>query len=1595
MRGTVVFVDVETTKDGKRLLDIGAWRNDKGSYHSASKPGLYTFAGGADFVAGHNIVQHDLKYLPGLKDLDVIDTLYLSPLLFPENKEHALSKAEKITEEEHNNPAVDARKSCELFSKETAAFLNLSSSIRQILYGLLYDQKGFSGFFKYMEHKDSGEDVIDLIAKTFRGRICSNANIPQFVVTAPVELSYALMLVNADCRQVPPYLLNAFPRASEVLRQLRHVNKKGCCEYCDSRMDLHTGLKEYFGFDEFRLYEGENLQEQAAEAALAGESLLAIFPTGGGKSLAFQLPALMEGKAAGALTIVISPLQALMKDQIDGLQGKGITEAVTVNGLLDPLERAEAYERVGNGSATLLYVSPETLRSRTLERKLMDRDIARIVIDEAHCFSAWGQDFRPDYLYIADFIKRIQDLKHLSKPIPVSCFTATARQKVISDILDYFAEKLGLKLRLFASKAERVNLHYKVIATENDSEKYNKLRILLEAAGCPAVVYASRVNTVRELADKLTSDGFPAAAFYGKLDRDEKVKIQEDFLSNKVKIMTATSAFGMGVDKKDIGLVVHYEISSSIEDYLQEAGRAGRDPSLDADCYVLFSMNDLDKQFRLLKDTKLSFAELQQVWRAVKSLTRDKVQISALELGRQAGWDEANGYNIETKVRTAVSVLEQAGYLKRGLNSPRVFATSIQAENMIEASSRIDESKRFDEIEKMQAKRIMARLLSSRSISNAGNDDAESRVDYLADTLGIDRKSVERIINTLRLDGLLSDSNDMTAYLPGRQAAVMSYNAYHVLEEELLSELEDGATEINLKRLNEKAQETTKVANIKKLQTLLLHHVISGELDKEGRLASSTVRLKPSMGFSKLRAKCDVRQKVSSSVLKKLYELADGTKDSEKLPVEFSVTGLFKSLEAELVLGRKLELADVEDAILYLSRTGILKIEGGFLVFYNSMEIQRLNRDQRSQFKKDDYRTLERFYAGKVMQIHIVGEYANMMLKDEKAARIYVSDYFNMEHEKFTKKYFSGRLQEIARCISEESYKKLFGDLSEKQTEIIEDMDSPRIVVAAGPGSGKTRVLVHKLAALRLLDEVKAEQLLMLTFSRAAATEFKKRLYELIGEAAAFVEIRTFHSYCFDLLGLEGRLEGADEVEKQAVELIEAGEAEQGKVTKSVIVVDEAQDMSEDEYKLLLALLKYNESLRIIAVGDDDQNIFSFRGSSSEYMAELAKTEGAKIYELTKNYRSQRAIVAFANDFVKSIPERLKLNPIEADSKAEGDVQIVRHGQGNMIEAAVNDIMAAGTDGSRAILAWTNNEALEAYALLRQRGVKARLIQDMGKAFKLENLIEMRYFMTRLGSAVSVITEDQWRKARSDLRFYFRESSALPLCERILDDFEAVNREKKYRSDFLEFLSESKAEDFISSGEDAVCVSTIHKAKGREFDTVSMVIASRFPNETEDKRVLYVGFTRAKKRLIVHTGNDLLDKYRQSPVPGLTFRIDRNIYGDPSELLLPVGFRDVNLGFFKDKKEYIVMSLRSGMKLSVKGEYLVHDGKRVAMFSRAFKEKLGNLRQKGYAPVSATITYILYWKGKEDEEESAVVLSLLRLKAGMLEERPSYRASRY
>ncbi|MDD4729839.1 MAG: RecQ family ATP-dependent DNA helicase, partial [Dysgonamonadaceae bacterium] len=1108
----ITFIDIEVDRAGKKVLDAGAITQEGKEFHANSLYAFSNFLHKSDYICGHNIIKHDLKHLEkemvecGAKYF--IDTLYLSPILFPKKSYHNLLKDDKLAEDELNNPLNDAKKARDLFHDEIAAYKDLDIALQRIYLELLYDEPEFKDFFSYIGSTKENINLSALIRETFAKKICENSPIEKLVEKYPVELAYALSQISVIKYDsiTPPWVLKNYPRVENVLHILRS-KKCSSCVYCDESLDEVKALKKFFHYDKFRSYDGMPLQQSAAKAAVDGKSLLAVFPTGGGKSITFQLPALMAGVNEKGLTVIISPLQSLMKDQTDNLENQhNITEAVTINGSLDPLERAKAFERVEYGSASLLYISPESLRSKSIETLLLKRNVVRFVIDEAHCFSSWGQDFRVDYLYIKDFIRNLQEKKNMSQNIPVSCFTATAKQKVISDIKAYFKDKLSIELELFRASATRTNLQYHIFNEENNDEKFSKLRQLIVDNDCPTIVYVSRTRRTEDLAAKLTESGYPAKPYHGQMDKQMRITNQDVFMRGEVKIIVATTAFGMGVDKKDVGMVIHYDISDSLENYVQEAGRAGRDEKINADCFVLYNDEDLNKHFNMLNQTKVSQKEIQQVWKALKKMTTTRAAISqsALEIARESGWDDSVK-DMETRIKTAISALEQCGFIKRGQNIPRIFADSILVNNMEEARKRIDNSARFDDKSRQDAIRIISNLISARSKARGKDGEGETRIDYMSDILGIVKEDIIRVIGLLREEKILADAKDLVAYIKKGEKTSRSKHILSVhrnIETFLVGYLDNNEKTYNEKEMNENLESEFPDALILQLRTILNYYAIKRFIKRTQEDNKNYVTLKPYFPMDVIQAKSNKRYRIASFIIDHLYSKVTGKSDGneDEAVVGFSVLELKEEFGRNL-FGETAELDEIEDTLYYLLKIGAMKIEGGFLVIYNAMRIERLEKDNKALYKKEHYAQLEEFYQNKRQQIHIVGEYANRMINDYQEAMAFVDDYFVMNYDIFLHKYFKGRREEITRNITPKKFKQLFGELSPAQLNIIKDQDSNCIIVAAGPGSGKTKLLTHKLASLYMMEDVKHEQMLMLTFSRAAATEFKKRLMTLIGNA--------------------------------------------------------------------------------------------------------------------------------------------------------------------------------------------------------------------------------------------------------------------------------------------------------------------------------------------------------------------------------------------------------------------------------------------------------------------------------------------------------------
>lgn len=1618
MLDAITFIDLEVTRAG-RIADIGCVKRDGQQYRGRSIEQMHQFLQGTAFLCGHNLLHHDLKYLkwksqPYLEALRFIDTLYLSPLLFPARPYHRLVKDDKLDPEQYNNPLNDALKTKELLEDEMATFVHLPQDLKDIYHGLLHDTREFGGFFRFVGYKPEHISLQNLISSFFGNCICSYAPLDEMIQRMPIPLAYTLSFIHANDQTsiLPPWVMKTFPEVQACFHLLRNQPCEQACAYCHEKLNGHRALQRWFGFDTFRQFEGVPLQERAVKAAIENKSLLTLFPTGGGKSITFQLPALISGETEKGLTVVISPLQSLMKDQVDNLEKKGITDAVTINGLLDPIERAKSIERIAEGGASILYIAPESLRSNTIERLLEGRHVARFVIDEAHCFSTWGQDFRVDYLYIGDFIKKLQEKKHLNYSIPVSCFTATAKQKVIEDIQRYFEEKLGLHLELFTTKVARTNLEYKVLQHHDDKDKYQTLRQLLEGNQCPTIVYVSRTRRAEDLAHTLSNDGFNAKHYHGKMDVRERLEHQNSFMNGETDIMVATSAFGMGVDKSNVGMVVHYEISDSLENYIQEAGRAGRDESIDATCYVLFNEEDLNKHFLLLNQTKLTLKEIQQVWKAVKELTRNKRSIhpSALEIARKAGWDDEVA-DMETRITTAIAALEESGFLSRSNNSPRVFATGIISKTAQEAIDKIEGSEKIVGDDKVKATRIIKKLFATKRAKEASDEEAESRIDYIADHLGLQKESVINIINLLREEKILAESKDLNAFVKrnpkAENNALNQTSKLVALEYFLATVFQDEPIWMHLKEWTEKASLAlhTDITPYH-IKTILNIWAIQGWIKKDRQEKDfDTYYIRPKHSAEALQHKLQLRKAFAGTIIRYLFEKAQtkgvngewsmvngGTANlngemPEEVLVEFSVQELQEYLARTNQLYEGVITAkDVEDNLFYLSRIEAVKIEGGFMVLYNRLTIERKEANPYARYRKEDYQKLEEFYASKVQQIHIVGEYAQRMIRNYQEALSFVDDYFQLNYASFLAKYFPGRSAEISRTLTHQKFEQLYGGLSLEQSKIITDHESQYIVVAAGPGSGKTKVLVHKLASLLQVEDVKHEQLLMLTFSRAAATEFKSRLIGLVGNAAYFTEIKTFHAYCFDLLGKVGNLEKSGHIIKEVIARIRSNEIIQNRITKAVLVIDEAQDINDEEFELIQLLTEKNEDMRVLLVGDDDQNIFEWRGASTTCMRWFLKEKKARPYTLIDNYRSKEAIVSFANEFVKSIRNRLKTKPIISKQGKGGSVRIIQYSSQHLAVPLVEDLWQASHEGSSCVLTRTNEEAMLISGLLRKCGYPVKLVQS-NDGFPLNNLLELRFLSDCILNHQPdhpQINKEHFESCVQQVQRQFHASSKIALVLQAIIQFRKTYPKRMYKTDWRSFLAESKLEEFYTTEISTIFVSTIHKAKGKEFDNVFLLLNHHKSLTEEDKRLLYVAITRAKNHLHIHTNNNCFKGSRH--VTDHVF--DESVFDLPPTLLLQLRHEDVWLSSFQNRHtQRCIQRLLPGMPLQFTddGFGCSYNGCIVIRFSNNFKEQLKQYWSKGYQLHAACVQAVVYWQ--DDEKEVRIVLPEVELVKRMEENR--------
>lgn len=1674
MIGQMLFLDLETNLKGDEIAKAGlcieslgggmAWLWQEAQPNTLLQARLDDALFAAKAIAGHNLWRHDLPVLAKLfpklallEKLPVVDTLELSPLCFPRNPYHALEKDYKPTGREENDPLGDAVLARRLLHREVEALAALRENdpeLHRAFHGLCAGghSRMEQGYALVFGGQGPSEDRLRTAVKECAGRNGCRTAAARLEVPASREERLALAYVLAwlsvadDCRSVlPGWVWRQFPKTRDYVAALRDTPcGKPSCTWCRTQFDARDRLRRWFpGFEDFRADEdGHSLQREIVETALAGKSLLAILPTGGGKSLCFQLPALARMERRGALTIVISPLQSLMKDQVDQLAKRvpaALGCAAALNGLLTPLERRDVLHRIAMGDVSLLYVAPEQLRSRSFFKAIGQREIGAWVFDEAHCLSKWGHDFRTDYLYAERFIR-----ERLGTPVPpVTYVTATAKPEVADEIREFHERMTGSReLATFAAAVERPGLKFEVLKAAPGSERLAKISEILSdrLAGYGrggAIVFRSTRAKTRETAEYLQQAGWKAAHYHAGLAPEEKKEVQERFIAGDLQVIAATNAFGMGVDKDDVRVVIHGDMPGSVENYLQEAGRAGRDRQA-ADCVLLFDENDADWQFNLNGLNRLGRREISEILRALRKYKRkdgEAIVVTVGELMQDTRLQETfdpEDRSLNTKVKTAISWLERAKYLRRDDNVVSVFQARPLAQTRREAELRAAElgyppvrQKLWgDVLNEFTLVRADEGIDSDRLLALPSLVAWNQSQEWPRGPAGLHRLLFEEL-RAMSQAQVLKACTAMSAFVrhkvsdPSRlrleRMARAEERLWALLSEQGAlagDELVLDVAAVN-QRLRDEGEHAVDLHDFERMVMTASGLEENGKRLVEIRPGSATrhyVRLNAEMPA--VTALAAQRRAEAATVLESiLAQLPPETAAGKDVLAEFTLDQLCAALETGSLwqAGPRNAAAVAERALLWLHDLQIIRLQRGLALFRTAMTL-RVAAETARPYGIKEYAPLGRYYEEKTFQVHVMLEYAQRGLQSIQAALALVLDYFRLDKARFGNRYFPGRKKELERAATAEAYQRVVEDLGDgDQRRVVEANPELNLLVLAGPGSGKTKTVVHRIAWLLKIQHVPAQSILALCFNHEAAVQLRGRLRALVGDAARGVTVMTYHGLAMRLTGtsfaaLAGRSAATaratgevdfDQPVREAIRLlkgepgIDAGERDEIRdrllAGFRYILVDEYQDVDGAQYDLISALagrsLKDPEAkLGLLAVGDDDQSIYAFRGADVGFIRRFEKDYEAEICGLTSNYRSSGAILGAAARVIAENRRRMKtglalhvdrrrwndppgdpVRRIEAENLVEQSMALLRQ---------VKEWRATGTEWRDIAVLGVTREDLDAFRSVAEAAgvpVNVRMTQtDRENGPALPALWRMRECSILLEAlkkkAGQLVSRTAVQDELARIQAGCGDGVWLDLLTTALGDFEA---EEAVAEDWIEHVFETLAGIRRDGrvGREKVWLSTVHASKGTEH--VCVAVAGKWggfwkkdPEET--RRLLYVGMTRARRHLAVV---DRLDEHCDllCPLRGKAdiVRVEAVTSGTqlPLKKYVVLGPADLNLGFAGQGDRGWVEQVATAMRnvktgaclawLDHRGDILLKTGDgTVAMLSRSAGARFREYRDK-------------------------------------------------
>ncbi|QFP75019.1 UvrD-helicase domain-containing protein [Deinococcus sp. AJ005] len=1394
-------------------------------------------------LVGHNLRRFDLPELSKLVGEPVVldegrllDTLELAALVWPGRPSQALEKLYRQTQTA-NDPVADCRESL------------------QVAADAVHDAPGLPGVVRHWARRllpvgtlrdllpEGPDDWTAVEAELGEARAQALRTYLTCLPAGRIENLGAAVFLHWCLKQHDPshrrpvWVEFTFPTFLEAEASLGPLDT--------SPAALTAELRAIYGPD----YAFRDGQLEIVQTLLAGEVVpLGLLPTGGGKSLTFQFPALLLSRLRRALTVVVCPLTALMEDQVLNLrvQLPDYAERVAyLTGNQSPDEQRAVVDGVWEGRVDLLYISPERLRNPGMQRLLSHRRPALWMLDEAHTFSQWGMDFRPDFLRIA---RAVAEIHHGAPPPLLGLVTATATTRVCEDLETKLVGALGPVLGRpmqcvpasapFQWRGEITTEMVRLPLSERLAAIRQRLLVTRGQGVC--IVYVRSRKQAETYAEQLGSD-MRSEPFHGGLSPKRKQQTLERFKAGELDVVVATNAFGMGIDQAGIHTVLHANPPGTPEAYLQEIGRVARKTGETGRAVLFWDEQDFQFAFEFEKQSRIGNSKnLRDCWGIVRDRLKEDPSrrwVSSFEFG--AALPQTDPDDLTTQARVALYALEAYELVKEGETQPariHLRLTGGQGDLGEEGRRLLGVLKRQglqpgDEVAlDIREAALLAALRPGKVVTGARQLVKSGHARWSYDLTLRARKNTRT-----RLDRAGTSLRALLEQLGAHPDADLGRMHVQAIREDLAARRKSAQLELALK-----AFAALGLARF--------------------RITGGQASLEP-MADAPARAHWSAFALGRFEVVQEAWGVLEAA-----LREADSDTLVLNAADLDARLPDHPGSLNAMECLLALETLGIIDVarsdEMQGRVFY----LEKGSKYQGSkapQYNPAAFKPLEQHYADRTRRLHAMRLIA---LEERETGRVeLLRDYFTLSLDAFCQRHFADPASAAVPQIPEYAQRILQG-LSEPQRQVVEDETSRAILVLAGPGSGKTRTVVHRVANLVVLRGVPADRVLVLAYNKTAAGELRERLAALIGPLGVRVDVLTFHGLARRLTGLSDR----DAVDERGRRVIgDAAHAwllqqaitflDEQPSTYQYVLVDEYQDVDDLKYQMITRLARFERGTDgaeddqpgyLVGVGDDDQNLYGFQGADIRFIRQFQqdyRVAGEQVVGLIDNYRSARRIVETANAFIDvalSPDRRLKAGSLRVRSvrTEAGRVSFGRYGVRYHAARAIADrvaqLVADGTAPHEvAVLAprWDCLEEVE--HCLRERGLASQRY-DCDDHLRPVNSLVGRHLLGQLRAQLTTVTSD----AAATLEQLRSPYSAGDRAFGALLAAAADLRDVTYEALALKLESARP----LSGGQ--VVLSSYHSAKGSEFDVV-FVLDEGAREDDDATRALYVALTRPRQEL--------------------------------------------------------------------------------------------------------------------------------------------------